>query len=207
MTEHRRTRLLTIVAALTGLAAVAWAGYTVLGSSGPDRQSDLLGKGRGEIAMPTSTHTPSPVNRPGHHRPDVTGAGRTVLHPRYPRDDQPARSRPPQPGDPAGKDFTVVVGSVSGLYPGSANALPLTYVNSHHFAIRIGRVTVSASGSTSCPAWAFETGQYQLADPVVVLGRSTASSSVAFGMRKSAPDGCQQARVAVTVSATATATP
>lgn len=209
MTKHRRTRNLAIVAALIGLASLAWAGYAVLGPSANDRQlKDLEGKGRGEIAMPTSTpeptSAPTPTQRPDHHHdPDVTGAGHTVVTPNYPRDDEPAEPSPPEGSGPVADDFTVIVGSLRNLYPGSASALPVTYVNPNTFPISIDQVTVSAANSPGCPAAAFVAGQHQLANPVVVPSRGITTSDVSFGMRKSAPDGCQLARVAVTVTASA----
>jgi hypothetical protein len=208
--EHRRTRLLaTAIAALLGLAAMSWAGYAVVGPSDKHRQpSNLEGLGRGEIAMAASTQdltTHDPVGQdPGQQDPGVSGAGAAVFHGNSLRTHQPTKPAPRWGSHPVGRDFIVVVGTVTNLYPGSTRPLPLTYVNPNPFRIRVERITVFTTSTSTCPASAFVTGKYRLAVPILLKAHGAVTSSVAFGMRKSAPDGCQQARVSVLVAAKAT---
>lgn len=94
----------------------------------------------------------------------------------------------------------VRVGSVGGLYPGHRVKLGVRYVNPYSFPIVINSVTIRAHGTARCTA-------RQLMRPKTprlrLPSRSSVTSTIKVGMRRSAPDACQGVRFAVRVRATA----
>lgn len=72
----------------------------------------------------------------------------------------------------------------------------MTYLNPYRFPIAI------ATGTTGCPSRHLMTNQ-QPGVPVRIHSGSSVASTVAVGMDKAAPDGCQGARFRVRVFVTA----
>jgi hypothetical protein len=99
--------------------------------------------------------------------------------------------------------LSVVVMSRHLLYPGQAAPLDLVFSNRHGFDVRVVKLQVRTEGTGSCPARYYLLGSYELQRPVLVDGHGTAASQVPFGLRPSAPDGCQSTAVSVDVKATA----
>jgi hypothetical protein len=106
-------------------------------------------------------------------------------------------------GKPSHRGLSVTVMSRHLMYPGTDAPLDLVFANRRSFDIQVVQIQVRTEGSKVCPARYFRVGGYQLRQPVLVPGHDTATSQVPFGLRSSAPDGCQAASVSVVVTATA----
>jgi hypothetical protein len=78
----------------------------------------------------------------------------------------------------------------------------VTYVNPYSFPIEIDTVSVTATGTDRCPARnLMPTPQ---PDPRLrIPSGSSVGTTVAVGMRRSAPDACQGVQFAVSVDVTA----
>lgn len=101
------------------------------------------------------------------------------------------------------KDFGVTVGNVDGLYPGRSIDLPVTYTNPNAFPISVTGATVTAEGTTDCPATYLVTGSYPTSPNLTVPKNGSERTALPFGLSPDAPDACQGARWTVTVTAQA----
>ncbi len=108
------------------------------------------------------------------------------------------------------KEFGVAVGDVAGLFPGATTPLPVTYTNPNSFGIKVTSATVTATlitaGAAAAPGCSNSyvvTGTYPNPAGVVVARNGTASATLPFGLKATAPDACKRARWKITVTATA----
>jgi hypothetical protein len=101
------------------------------------------------------------------------------------------------------RSFTVRVGSVSGLYPGKVQRLPVVFTNLRPFPIRIRTATTSAAGTARCPAGKSLLLRTQTFRHLVVRAHRSTRTTLRFGMLKTAPDACQHKSFAITVTARA----
>jgi hypothetical protein len=99
--------------------------------------------------------------------------------------------------------FDVKVGTVSGLYPGKIQRLPVVFSNPLAYPIRIRTATTSATGPAGCPADENLLLRTRAFPHLVVETNTTKRKSLRFGMLKTAPDACQSGAFTVTVTAKA----
>src|SRR5207342_2842577 len=97
----------------------------------------------------------------------------------------------PIPGEP-NRSFEIVVGNVSGLYPGRLNRIPIVFHNPQPIPISVLTATTTATGPPGCPletSLILRTRTFR--HSVLVPARGSKAKSLRFGMRKTATDGCQ----------------
>jgi hypothetical protein len=99
--------------------------------------------------------------------------------------------------------FNVKVGTVSGLYPGKIQRLPVVFSNPLPYPIRIRTATTSATGPAACPADANLLLRTRTFRHLIVKTNTTTRKSLRFGMLNTAPDACQSGTFTVTVTAKA----
>jgi hypothetical protein len=99
--------------------------------------------------------------------------------------------------------FTVIVGRVSGLYPGKRQRLPVIFSNPLPYPIRIGTVTTTATGPRGCPIDSSLLLRPRTFSHLLIRTNRSQHKTLRFGMLKSATDACQNGAFTVTVSATA----
>lgn len=99
--------------------------------------------------------------------------------------------------------FTVIVGDVSGLYPGSHNRLSVTFHNTQRVPIRVRTATTSATGPAGCPITTSLRLRTRTFRHLVIPRGSSKLKHLRFGMLKTATDRCEKAVFTVTVRATA----
>jgi hypothetical protein len=103
------------------------------------------------------------------------------------------------------KEFDVLVGSVSGMYPGSSSPIQVTFVNPESFAIKVTSVTPAATLSPSVSGCSG--GDIQFGSPSelnkVVPRNASATVSIPVGLKSSTNDPCKGKVFTVTVTATA----
>ena len=104
------------------------------------------------------------------------------------------------------KHLDVSVGAVSGLWPGRAMALPVTYTNPNSFDIQVTTYSVDVSSpKPSCPASKLQVpaGQVTLVAPVGLPPHHSASSNVPVKLAPTASDSCQGVEFDISVTASA----
>lgn len=176
MTERRRAPVLLAPLLALLVPAAAAGAYVVFGSSG-HATHDLRVSGTGTSAV---------VYKGSASKPTAAG------------------TPPSDNGKGPDKDFEVRLGSFSPLYPGASTPIRLTVMNPHSFEIEVDNVAVSATSSGGCSSAYLVTGSYpQSAHVMVPAKQGTATITVPFGMRPSAPNACQGKPFVVTVTATA----
>ena len=109
-------------------------------------------------------------------------------------------------GNAPTKQFEVTVGNLGGMYPGSSEALPLSFMNPESFDIKVTTLQIDAvADSTGCPTTYLQYPTSVALAPAVVLSRKggTGSTTVPVGLKPSATDACQDVSFTVTVTATA----
>jgi hypothetical protein len=99
--------------------------------------------------------------------------------------------------------FGVKVGTVSGLYPGKIQRLPVWFSNPLPYPIRIRTATTSATGPGACPADANLLLRTRTFPHLIVGTNTTKRKFLRFGMLKAATDACQSGAFTVTVTAKA----
>lgn len=106
------------------------------------------------------------------------------------------------------KSFTVTVGNVAGMYPGSEAPISVTFGNPQSFAITVKSVTASAAlhidashAAGSCDGSNVSFGTPTL--PVQVPAKGTTGISIPVGLVQNPPNPCKGARFTITVTATA----
>ena len=98
------------------------------------------------------------------------------------------------------KDYTIS-GSATGLYPGAAKPLPLTFANQNNFPIKVDTFSVAISApSASCAASNIRV------DPlpsVVIPANGTTTQTVLVRMSNDSPNACKNATFGLTYTGTA----
>jgi len=100
--------------------------------------------------------------------------------------------------------FGVVVGDVTGMYPGHQVDLPVTFVNGRSNALLVETAKVTAQGPAGCGAAHLLLSDLTFSTPIKIPARSSVTEQIPFGLLASAPDVCQGAVFAVTVTSRAT---
>lgn len=192
----RRGRVLTAAAILAAAGMVA---ALVVARPGAERQGPQLigGEGSGTVTLePVLVDPRDPAATDSPSAPDPAIAPSEVVDGAEGGTSESTAASTTGPANGLG----VRVGSVGGLFPGHRVKLGVTYVNPYSFPIAIKTVQVDAAGTTRC------TGRHLLpatTAPVQVPARSTLGSTIAVGMRRSAPDACQGVRFELRVHVTA----
>jgi hypothetical protein len=197
MTEQRRAAKPLVGLAL-GLGLLAGALLVVPGSSASPAPLTYEGSGSTTVAISSSLGRPSDSTNAGG---DLS-SGSTAATDSADKGDPDSSHRPPIP-DSAHR-FGITVGNVSGLYPGSHNRIPVTFRNPMPVRISVRTATTWATGPADCPV---ETSLIlrtrTFIHRVLIPPHGSRSKTLRFGMRKAAPDGCQNAVFTITVTATA----
>jgi hypothetical protein len=184
VTERRRTRrTLVLLLALIGLTATG-ATHASLGPSEPD-PSVFVGNGVGE-AMPRGA------------------AGTSSLQPATPTSYVGVNGHGSGHRGVSGHDWwrgpiSVAVGTVSGLYPGLTKRLPVTVTNPNSFGIGVTRIKVRTLGTVTCSGHSFTARHSSLVRQRFIRATRTRTFAIPYRMRRTAPDGCQRAHVAIRV--------
>ena len=99
------------------------------------------------------------------------------------------------------KDFTMSA-SVTGLYPGAVEPLPVLVTNPNNFAIAvtINPITIS-DANDSCTSANIRVAAPS--EPVTVPGNGSTTVTLTVRMRNSSPNACKNATFALTYSGTA----
>lgn len=123
---------------------------------------------------------------------------------------QPSTTDPVEPAEPNGLVFLITVPSVSGLYPGSSNLVPVSISNPFDFDIRVSRLegklmTTSNPGCALIPSnIRVEVRPTTLPLPLDVTPQTTvAAGSIVVSMPNSVIDACQNATFTIRFSGTA----
>ena len=214
MTERRRAHLLPVLLLALGGTGAAGA-YVAFGPSAPSTDpATFIGVGHSRPSGDAvAAHQPKRHGTHGHHPGAASGSDHGLVgvsghgHGHGPHHHGHHHGGGHGTGGsgqiPGSKQFQVSVGDIGGLYPGRTRRLSVTYTNPNPFALNVTRAVVDTDGAPSCGTRFFVTGSYDPGAPVHVAGRSSASTTVPFGMRFSAPDTCQRVSVVVDVTATA----
>jgi hypothetical protein len=211
VTEHRRTAS-PLVALALGLGLLGLVLCVVPWTSASTR-NDYVGEGSTSISQRSRT-----AANAEREQANPTTPGHGVLASRGKAPRVPPALRNPYASTSSGgsgmdwthmpafasRNFGVVVGDVSGLYPGRRIDLPVTFVNGHGAAILVRTAKVTATGTAQCGSEHLLLSDITFSTPIRVPARSSSSTQLPFGLLATAPDGCQDATFTVTVTAKAT---
>ena len=110
-----------------------------------------------------------------------------------------------RPTEPDGH-FRISVDDVSGLYPGKRSRLQVHFHNPLPFPLSVRTATTRATGPAGCPiGTSLILRTRTFVHRSVIPANGTLHKTLPFGMRPTAPDGCQNAHFTIYVTATAVA--